>query len=57
MHLEPLDLWTIAYDYFLFKPSKHDVDAGYIHILDLKKDKMFLVEDFVRERSCKRDEF
>jgi hypothetical protein len=48
-----LELWAIAYDYFLFKPSESDADSGYIHILDLKKDKIYMVEDFVKDHSCK----
>lgn len=46
-------LWTIAYDMFLFKPSKEDENSNYIHIVDLKHDHQYYVEDFVNDLTCK----
>jgi hypothetical protein len=47
-------VWTIFYDYFIFKPEAPDENDGYFHIVNLKNgNSTILVQDFIKDKDCK----
>lgn len=48
-----IKIWNIFYEYFIYKPDSLDENDDCFHLHNLKTGSLYLVEDFIKDSSCK----